>query len=267
MLKMRLQNLMLFTLCTFAACSQNRGPGYQFDLFKNTASWELAKAVEGEDKKKIIQILKEKNTDINLQEPKFGNTVLHLAIANDKLLSVRILLENNANYNIPALDKRTAIHEAVSNINSRKNSYAILELLIKYGADVNKLRINPNNNDTLGYSVPLMDAINNFACSKLLLDHGADIYLKSGDSYLVWFFMLLGGEINDNIYVAKYVIVDKKMPIPNPISYTVDKKPLDILGLLNDLDLSKDSKRRKAKEEIIGYLKKINFPQNGVFQR
>ena len=263
---MRIQILTIFIMCTFVACSQNRGPGYQFDLFKNTPSWELAKAVEREDENKIIKILRKQNVDINFQEPKYGSTVLHLAIGNDKLLSTKILLENNANYNIHTLDKRTAIHEVVRDIKSMKNSYKILELLIKYGADVNKLRVNPNNNDTLGYSVPLIDAINDFACSKLLLDHGAEPYLKSGDTYLIWYLMLLMGDINDNIFVAKYMIVDKKMFVPNPIRYTMENEPVDIFTQLNKLDFSKDLKRQKAKEEIIDYLRKIDFPQNGVYK-
>jgi ankyrin repeat protein len=97
-----------------------------------------------------------------------------LAIANDKLLSTKVLLENGASFNILDSDKKAAIHEATEDINSRKNSYKILEILIKYGADVNMLRINPNRNDTLGYSVPLMGAINNLQCLQLLLDNGAN---------------------------------------------------------------------------------------------
>ena len=116
---------MLLIICTYTSCSQNLGPGYQFDLFKNTPTWKLAKAVKREDEKEIIKILREKDVDINFQEPIFGNTVLQLAIANDKLLSTKILLENNANYNIRTNDSSAAIDEAVSVIKSKKNSYEI----------------------------------------------------------------------------------------------------------------------------------------------
>lgn len=264
---MQIQILMIFISCTFAACSQNLGPGYQFSLFKNTPSGELAKAVEREDEKKIIKILSDKNVDINFQESKYGNTILHLAIANDKLRSTEILLQNNASYNIRSNDSSAAIHEAVSIIKSKKNAYKILKLLINYGADVNKLRVGPiDKKGTLGYFMPLEGAIEDLECSKLLLEHGANPYFRTGNTYFVWFFMLLMGDIHDNIYVAKYMIVDKKMLIPNPLSYTIDKRPLDILTLLNDLDFSKDPKRQKAKEEIVEYLRKIDFPQNGVYK-
>ena len=266
-MKISTQILISCIIFSFAACSQNLGPGYQFDLFKNTPSWKLAKAVEREDEKEIMKILREQNVDINFQEPIYGNTVLHLAIANDKLMSTKILLENNANYNIRTNDSSAAIHEAVRVIKSKKNSYKILELLIKHGADVNKIRISPiNKKGTLGYFVPLEDAINDFTCSKLLLDHGADPYFKTGDTYPIWYSILLMGNVNDNIYVAKYLIVDKKTLIPNPIRLDIDSRPVSILSQLNKLDFSTDPKRQMAKQEIIEYLKQINFPQNGVYK-
>jgi len=262
---MKLQTFIVFFVSTLTACSQNRGVGYQFELFQNTTCWKLAKAVDKEDLKEIKRILENKNININLQEPKYHTTILHLAISNDRLNSTRILLERNANFNLLDIDKRSAMDMAVNDIKSKKNSYKIIELLIKHGADINIVRSHSNNNDTLGYSIPLMDAVNDLDCAKLLLDHGANPYFKTGDTYPVWFFMLLRGDINDNIYVAKYMIVDTKMLIPNPISYTVDKKPLNILDLLSDLDLSKDTKKQMAKEEIIIYLKNIGFPDNGVY--
>jgi ankyrin repeat protein len=264
---MRILFLIFFLIYSSVSYSQNPGPGYQFDLFRNTASWKLAQAVEREDLQEIIKILKDKSVDINLQEPVFGSTVLHLAIGNDKLISTKALLDNNANFNIVNVDKRSAIHEAVNDIKSRKNSYAILELLIKHGANVNAIRESTSGKlDTLGYSVPLKDAISDLACTKLLLANGANLYFKTSTTYPIWFFMLLMGDIDDNIFVVKYIIVDKQMPIPNPISYTVDKKQLDILLLLNDLNLSEDPKRLLAKQEIIAYLRKIDFPKNGTYQ-
>jgi hypothetical protein len=74
--------LMMFITCAFSACSQNNGPGYLFDLFKNTASWKLAKAVQRKDQKEIEQILNEKKIDLNFQEPRFGKTILHFAFGN-----------------------------------------------------------------------------------------------------------------------------------------------------------------------------------------
>jgi hypothetical protein len=77
--------------------------------------------------------------------------------------------------------------------------------------------------------------------------------------------MILMGDINDNTYSAKYMIVDKKLLIPNPISYTFEREPIDILTQLNNLQLSNNPTRKKAKEEILDYLSRIGFPRRGVY--
>jgi hypothetical protein len=82
--------LVIIILSSTMACSQNFGPGYQFELFKNTPNWELALAVKNEVTIGIRRLLKEGNFNINLQEPKFGVTLLHLAIGNDKLASNKV---------------------------------------------------------------------------------------------------------------------------------------------------------------------------------
>lgn len=259
--------ILSFIVCSYSSCSQNLGPGYQFDLFKNTNSWELAKAVEKEDIKEIEKILNAKNVDINFQEPIYNNTILQLAVGNDKLLSTLTLLKYNANLNITNNHNTAAIHEASSFIPLKRNSFKILEALLKYGANVNMIKASLNKSpDSIGYSIPLKFAINNLECSKLLLNHGANAYFKTGNEYPVWFDMLALGDIDDNIYVAKYMIIDKQMKIPNPIFFTVDKKPIDIITLLNSLDFTNDTIRQSIKLEILAYLKKINFPENGVYK-
>lgn len=263
---MRILRLIILILSTSSSNSQNLGPGYQFDLFKNTDSWELAKAVENEDVNKIEKILNSQKIDINFQEPIYNNTILQLAVGNDKLLSTAILLKYNANFNIPNRYNTAAIHEASSFIPLKKNSYKILETLLKYGVNVNMLMASPNKtSDSIGYTIPLKLAINNLDCSKLLLNHGANAYFKTGNEYPIWFDMLIAN-YGENIYVAKYMIIDKSMKIPHPIAYDSEKKPIDIFTLLNALDFPNDTKRQLIKQEILDYLKKINFPENGVYK-
>src|SRR5690606_2027438 len=102
--------LVFITLASFG-CTQDAGPGYQFELFKNTTSWELAKAVEKEDEEKMLEILGDKKININFQERQFGNTILHLAVGNDKLKSTEILLKYKADINLRDINERAAIHE------------------------------------------------------------------------------------------------------------------------------------------------------------
>ncbi|MGH2565254.1 MAG: ankyrin repeat domain-containing protein, partial [Ginsengibacter sp.] len=119
----------MFVCCLNSGCSQNFGPGYSFELFKNTPNWDLAKAVQNENENEIRKLIKEKGVDINLQEPKFGNTLLLLAIGNDKLISTRVLLEEGANINIPNSDMNKPIHQATKFIALKTNSFQIIKLL------------------------------------------------------------------------------------------------------------------------------------------
>src|SRR4051812_19646657 len=78
-----------------SSCSQSTslGPGYEWDLFKNTPNWRLAKAVAKEDTNEIYSIIKGGNVNLNLQETKFGRTLLMLAVGNDKEFSTAALLK------------------------------------------------------------------------------------------------------------------------------------------------------------------------------
>ena len=107
----------------FSSCSQNNlfGPGYSWDLFKNTPNWNLAKAVANEDTTHIYAIIHSGHADINLQEPKFGRTLLMLAVGNDKEISTSALLKLGADVNLRDDRDDQAIHEAVAYISLKKH--------------------------------------------------------------------------------------------------------------------------------------------------
>ncbi len=254
-------------LCSLSACSQNKGPGYGWDLFKNTPNWELAQALKQEDSSKIKELLKNSSININFQESVFGQTLLHLAIGNDELISTRILLENGAKVNIRDSDDASAIHEASEYPRLRKNAVPILSLVIRFGAKVNDTLIDvKRGHDTVAFEVPLMEAANNLPCAKLLLENGASPYFKAYGGYGPWTLML-SDNIFDGIYVAKYIIIDKGMLIPNPITSTINpEKPGDIFYFLHGKDYGGDKEKQRARQDIIDYLKRIDFPKNGVYQ-
>src|SRR5215471_19460713 len=104
--------LVFWVITMLCSCQGQRGPGYDFGLFDKTPNEELAKAVEREDTHKIKEILDKKYTDVNLQEPKFGNTLLMLAVGNDKLKSATVLLEGGANVNLRDYEDNAPINEA-----------------------------------------------------------------------------------------------------------------------------------------------------------
>ncbi len=249
------------------ACSPYLGPGYEFDLFEKSQNWPLARAIESENEKEIKKLLNYNSININLQEPKFGVTLLHLAVGNDELISTRILLEAGADLNIRDSSHRTAIHEAANFIELKQNSFQTLELLLKHGANVNDTLVRTNTRgDTTYFFVPLMGTSSNLECTKLLLNHGANLYIKHDNVFYVWAVML-ANDLYEGIFLLKYLIVDKQLAVPNPISYSApDNGPLDIFHFLNKQDLKGDLRKEKAMQEILNYLEIIGFPKKGVYR-
>jgi len=179
---------------------------------------------------------------------------------------VQALLEMKADVNIRDFDGNDAINEASQYFLHREHSYEILKLLIDHGADVNSVKKSVNNVDSNNLSVPLNGAIENLQISKLLLDHGANPNVKKGDSYTVW-MSLLSDFSKDQIYVVHYIIVEKKMPIPNPIFVGANKKQITIFDFLSSHDFPKDAKKLKAKQDILEYLHAVNFPVTGTLNK
>lgn len=250
--------LLILIIASVSSCSQDLGPGYKFDLFKNTSNWNLAQALEKEDIKQIENLFKKDTAiKINLQESVYGNTLLNLCVGNDKLKATEILLLHGANFKIPDSLGFMPIHEVVQSIEQKKHSPEILKLLLKYGADPNQIALIRNNNGNKSNKyLPLMGAVESLECTKILLDHGGDLYYKDSLDYPIWSAMLEGDlNFSENIYVAKYIIIDKKMPIPNPIFYTIpNRNPRDIKFLLEKFDTHNDDKKKKAKDEILLYI-------------
>ena len=253
-------------LIVFSSCSQNSSmlaPGYRWDLFKNTPNWDLAKAVAKQDTGEIFKIIRKGKVDLNLQESKFQRTLLMLAVGNDKVMSTTALLKMGADVKLRDLRDDQAIHEAVAHLDLKRHSLDILKLLVAYGANVNSVSSRGTN------IVPLAGAVEQFSCAKFLLDNKASPYFKRESTYPVWFnLMVMDLPFDENIFVAKYMIVDKKLPIPSPIFYTSgDRKPVDILTLLIKYDVNSDPKKQKTKETIIEYLHQINFPKAQVYHK
>lgn len=260
---MKTLNFILILFCTFNfSCSQTnyRGPGYRWELFKETPHWKLAQALSVEDSSEIIKLLGLRKADINYQESQFGNTLLFLAVANDKRVSTELLLNAGADVNIRDKSNQQVIHEVSKFPIRRKNALAILKLLLEYGADVNAIQIDEKN-DNYKF-VPLQGSVEDFNFAKVLIDNGADLYFKVGDYYPIWFTMLLDDR-NDGILLARYLILDKKEMIPNPIFYSIpDSHPRDIYFMLNSLNFEGNAEKNKARADIISYLKTIKFPSS-----
>jgi len=254
---------LLGCIALWCSCNTNNYlPGFDFKLFNGTPVWELAKAVEKEDVKQIELILKNPAVKVDFHEPKFGNTLLMLAVANNKKKSVKKLLEMGANPNEKDYyDNATPLIYACDNY-SEDCDTAILKWMIDYHGDVNSIqsidRVENNGAHSFVMNTALMIAVENNCLEiiKVLINAGADI---NRYTYYEGYGAITSAIIQDNLEIVKYLIMDRQAKIPD-YCYIRDKggkdeQKLTITDMLNERNYEPGSSNQKYKEEIIKYLK------------
>jgi uncharacterized protein len=154
--------------------------GKDYRLFQKTPAWDLAKAVWDNNTEEIEKIGKENKALLDFQEPRFGKTVLMLAVYNNQFESVFALLKSGANPNIhEKSDGSTALLDACDN----HGNTDIAKLLLEFGAKPNEVSNGKGKPDSSIADFPLMAASRegNLEIVKLLIHKGAEIN-KSNDS-------------------------------------------------------------------------------------
>lgn len=177
-------------------------PNNDFRLFQETPAWDLAKAVEDEDEEGICRILKENPQLANYQTPRYGVSLLHLAVAHNKMKSIECLLKAGANVNIR--DKEygeTPLNLACYNGYSKDKSIKIIKYLIRNGAEINVAEVTDSTDMP---SSPLMSACFDgfMEAVILLIDNGADVnYIMNGE------YTALGESLMVNHYKIAYYLL------------------------------------------------------------
>ena len=237
--------------------------GRDYRLFQNTPAWELAKAVEDENTKKIDKIVSENPEIINYQESKYGNTLLMLTIMNQQLKPFKALLKRGADVNIHnTFDGTSSLIKACS---SKFYNITFVKMLIEYGADVNDVEIGERRKENGTRLTPLIAAsrTGRLDLVRFLVSKGADVNYQNEfgqsalsksvmvDEYKVAYYLLQNGaDYNRPIYYRfdNSVPIEKRDP--------KDKgKPMYLWDVLKE-DLSEfGTSEYKYKMRIIDFLK------------
>ncbi|MDR2122352.1 MAG: ankyrin repeat domain-containing protein [Flavobacteriaceae bacterium] len=258
-------SIFLVILTTVNSCKHYL-PGYDYELFKDTPVYQLAKAVESDDLLKINHLVKEEKMKVNYREPKFGNNLLMLAIVNQKEETVKTLLDLGADPNLKnTYSNDTALTVAIQYMESCNLDK--IKLLVAHGADVNTEKFNKQEmlKDSIyhTYHVTVLKlAASKKSCINLvkyLVDKGANINLYAsyeGDGGIT------SALIHNNLDVALYLIKHPSTKIPDVV-YIRDQggeneQKLSITDMLEEENYSSDPKKQKYKEEILSYLKSID---------
>lgn len=172
------QIILLAFFCTLNIQCQvfdNDSPGYRFSNFEDSPAYNLAKAVKEEKIERITEIIGSNPELLNVQESKFGKTLLCLAIANNKREAFKVLIANGANVNeiCGKLEKTTPLITAIE-FSDDCDPFFVNELL-KNKCDVNLKVTTISKKGSVSEDLPLFKSIDCLEISKLLIEKGADL--------------------------------------------------------------------------------------------
>jgi len=251
--------IQILALCLLVSCThidrekpvdKTKLLAIDYRLFQGTPAWELAKAVQDENKKKIDQIVSKKPELLNYQEPVYGSTLLMLTIWNQQMKPFRILLEHKADISIHnTYDGSFALIEACS-LNVYDDKFA--EMLIEKGANVNDVQTDIENQEAT--KTPLMVAAGEgkLGLVKLLVSKGADINYRNKRGW---------SALNECVVVKNYDVA--LFLLQNGADYiqpiyprdSINDKPIYLVDELRRDAFDLRSEKYKYKMQIVDFLK------------
>lgn len=166
--------ILSLTACREIKVDKTKLLASDYRLFQDTPAWDLAKAVDDNNIRKIRNVIKNNPSLINYQEPMYGNTVLIQAVFQHDYISFVQLLELGADVNLhDRLDGESAIITACKYDCGSK----YVKKLLEYGADPNDLEVGERHEYNRTRYTPLRGAAENgdIESVKLLIQAGADV--------------------------------------------------------------------------------------------
>lgn len=248
---------LLFFSIVLSACSTSIDNN-QLKRFKGEYK-KLAQAVEKEDTLAIKTIVKEKDLNVNYQEPEFGETLLMWAVQYDKYLSCKALLEMGADPNLKSTDNKTS---ALMFSAKKYETSDYLKLLLEYGGNAN------DSSDFEGVNylrTPLIAASSTRLESvKILVERGANVNYMSHHHQTA----LRSAIDSKYINIARYLMIEKGADFKKPLGATIHGDTIHIVNSLRRCLFALESDDYKIKMEIVNYMleRGVNYWETPVPQ-
>jgi hypothetical protein len=223
--------------------------GDDYRLFQNTPAWELAKAVQDEDDKKITEIVIKEPNLINYQDPRFGNTLLMMTIKNQQYRAFEILLRNRANLNIHNTDDgSSALIEACS---SKHYDLKFVETLLQSGANVNDVQMDIEKQGKTRTPLMVASKTGKLDLVTVLLQNRADVNYQNGYKQSALTEAIMTDRYNIAIYLLENGADYKK-----PIFYKEEEnREMYLVDVLREDFFELDTNEYKYKAQIVTFLK------------
>lgn len=225
--------------------------GSDYRLFQNTPAWELAKAVQDGDEKKINEIIAKGPALINYQDPKYGSTLLMLTIMNQQMRSFKILLADKADVNIhDTFSGTSALIEACSE-EEYDPKYA--EILLEHGANVNDAETGRRKEGNSTRFTPLMAASRegNLALVKMLVKKGADVNYRNEFKQTALSECVLVDKLNTALFLLQNG-ADYKQPL---FYRPEENREMYLVDMLREEMCDLDTGEHNDKMKVVEFLK------------
>lgn len=223
--------------------------GDDYRLFQNTPAWELAKAIEDENEDKINELINKDRKLLDYQEPIFGSTLLMLTIKNQQYKSFEVLLKNKASTKIhDTYEGSSALIEACS---SKHYDVKFAKLLLEYGANVNDVQVDIDNEGKTRTPLMLASKTGNLNLVELLVKKGADLNYKNKHNQSAFSESIMTSRYN----VAYYLLVNG-IDYKTPIFFREEQgKEMFLVDILREEFLDLDTKEYEYKMKIVDFIK------------
>lgn len=231
--------------------------GSDYRLFQGTPAWELAKAVQDEDERKINEIVAKDPALINYQEPKYGGTLLMLTIMNQQIKPFKILLADKADVSIHnTYDGTSALIEACS-FDQYDAKYA--ETLLENGANVNDVETGPRREGNSTRFTPVMAASREGESDlvEMLIKKGANINYQNEFKQTALSECVLVDKLN-----IAFILLVNGADYKQPIFYRPEEnREMYLVDVLREELVDLDTDEYKDKMKVVGFLKEkgINY--------
>ena len=259
--------ILILLVSTSCRVDKTKLLGNDYRLFEGTPVGTLAKAVRDEDTTAIRKIVSEEKVDIDFPEPKFGNSLLMLSVANRNFNSCRTLLQLGADPNKPdKYNGSSAMIDAAEVINDGDNT-RFLKLLLTHKGNPNFIETGPRQEGNTTRQTPLIAALSGLDTTslpkvKILVEAGADINYKNEFGQTV----LREAVLLDNYDVVLYLLekgANHQELIVDRAQFNAGGKKMYLVDMLREYLPELGSKEHQTKMAIVDFLlqKGIDYRQ------